>query len=374
MPNRRVERRRAQDAPNAILKTLTPRAFLQHFRNGGKPAAGYLFLGAEQFYRDRCRAALRKAVLGDPPDPQGLTEIDLKEQSLSRLIDDARTPSLFASSRLIAARNAENALPRGGSKENPAKEMLRRYFARPTPGAVVLIEATRFDGRDRDGKAALDRAAKFFADVPETVELKTLSMQEAVKAAETLARRANLAIEHSVLVEFVEMLAGDAAKIENNLQKLALYAAPASGGAPVAVSARDIELLAPETRHSGLFDFSAALARRERMRALELLDTMSKAGVYWPMQLNLIAGLFRQALAANELGLRGAGAIGSKLGSYGLRVWSMRARQVAEIASRFSVEELQRALIALFEADRELRSPNPGERIIMEHLVVRLTA
>ena len=374
MPRRRVERRRSQDTPDAILEPLTPRAFLQHFRNGGKPAAGYLFLGAEQFYRDRCRAALRKAVLGDPPDPQGLTEIDLKEQSLSRLIDDARTPSLFASSRLIAARNAENALPRGGSKENPAKEMLRRYFAGPTPGAVVLIEATRFDGRDRDGKAALDRAAKFFADVPETVELKTLSMQEAVKAAETMARRANLAIEHSVLVEFVEMLAGDAAKIENNLQKLALYAAPASGGGPVAVSARDIELLAPEARHSGLFDFSAALARRERMRALELLDTMSKAGVYWPMQLNLIAGLFRQALAANELGLRGAGAIGSKLGAYGLRVWPMRAKQVAEIASRFSVEELQRALIALFEADRELRSSNPGERIVMEHLVVRLTA
>lgn len=353
---------------------MTPRAFLQHFRNEGKPASGYLFLGAEQFYRDRCRAALRKAVLGEPPDPQGLTEIDLKEQSLSRLIDDARTPSLFAPSRLIVARNVENVLPRGGAKANPGRDMLREYFADPTPGAVVLLEATRHDGRDRDGKAALERAAKFFADVPQTVELKALSMQESVKAAEVLARRANLAVEKSVLVEFVEMLAGDVAKIENNLQKLALYAAPASGeSAPAAVTSRDIELLVPEARQSGLFDFSEALARRDRMRALELLDTMSKAGVYWPMQLNLIAGLFRQALAANELGLRNAGAVGSKLGSYGLRLWPVRARQVAEIASRFSAAELERALIALFEADRELRSSNPGERIVMEHLVVRLT-
>ncbi len=354
---------------------MTPRAFLQHFRKEGKPAAGYLFLGTEQFYRDRCRAALKKAVLGEPADPQGLAEIDLKEQPLSRLADEARTPSLFAASRLIIARNAEAVLPRGGSKENRGRALLKEYFARPTPGVVVLIEATRFDGRDRDGKAALERAAKFFSSVPETVELKALTMQEAVKAAATLAGRLNLAVERSVLAELVEMLAGDVAKIENNLQKLALYAAPASeaGAAPAAITSRDIELLVPEARQSGLFDFSDALARRDRTRALELLDTMSKAGVYWPMQLSLIAKLFREALAANELRLRGAGSVGSKLGSYGLRLWPARARQVAEIASRFSGGELERALVALFEADRELRSSNPGERIVMEHLVVRLT-
>ena len=356
------------------LDFLTPRALLQHFRKEGKPAAGYLFLGAEQFYRDHCRAALKKAVLGEPADPQGLAEIDLKEQPLSRLVDEARSPSLFASSRLIVAKNAENVLPRGGSKENRGRALLQEYFARPAPGAVVLIEAVRFDDRDRDGKAALERIAKFFSAVPETVQLKMLTMQEAIKAAATLAGRLNLAIERSVLAELVEMLAGDMAKIENNLRKLAIYAAPASAaGAPAKVAARDIELLVPEARQSGLFDFSDALAHRDRTRALELLDTMSKAGVYWPLQLSLIAKLFREALAANELRLRGAGAVRSKLDSYGLRLWPARAGQVAEIASRFSGKELERALIALFEADRELRSPNPGERIVMERLAMRLT-
>ena len=380
------------------LDFLTPRALLQQFRKEGKPAAGYLFLGAEQFYRDHCRAALKKAVLGEPADPQGLAEIDLKEQPLSRLVDEARSPSLFASSRLIVAKNAENVLPRGGSKENRGRALLQEYFARPAPGAVVLIEAVRFDDRDRDGKAALERIAKFFSAVPETVQLKMLTMQEAIKGAATLAGRLNLAIERSVLAELVEMLAGDMAKIENNLQKLAIYAAPASAivdlvdrmtgpaqklaiyagpasaaGAPAKVAARDIELLVPEARQSGLFDFSDALAHRDRTRALELLDTMSKAGVYWPLQLSLIAKLFREALAANELRLRGAGAVRSKLDSYGLRLWDARARQVAEIASRFSGKELERALIALFEADRELRSPNPGERIVMERLAMRLT-
>lgn len=315
-------------------------------------------------------------MLGQSADIEELLEVDLKEQPLSRLIDEARTPSLFADARLVIAKNAENVLPRGGgSRENPNRALLNAYFADPSPGVVVLIEATRFDGRDRDGKAGLERTAKFFSAVPETVEFKMLTSQEAVKIAEILAGRWNLAIENSVLVDLVEMLAGDAVKIENNLQKLALYAASKSAGdaAPAAISSRDIELLVPEARQSGLFEFSDALARRDRRRALELLDTMSKAGAYWPMQLNLIAGLFRQALAANELRLRNGGAVGSKLGSYGIRLWPARARQVAEMASRFSGKELERALVSLAEADRELRSSNPGDRIIMEHLVVRLT-
>ncbi len=357
---------------------MTPRALLQHFKKEGKPAAGYLFLGAEPFFRDRCRAAIKKAVLGEAADPEGLIEVDLKEQSLSNAVDEARTLSLFATSRLLLVKNAENVLPRGGvrSKGDPSQALLKAYFADPTPGTVVVIEATRFEGRDRDDKAKLERIAKFFSAVPETVELKPITMNDAVKAADVLARRLNLSIERSVLVELVEMLAADVAKIENNLEKLALYATSAGDTAatPTVITSRDIELLVPEARQSGLFEFSDALAHRDRTRALGVLDTMAKAGTYWPMQLNLIAGLFRQALAANELRLRSAGAIGSKLGSYGLRLWPARSAQVAEIATQFSRGELERALIWLFEADRELRSPNPDDRIIMEHLTVRLTS
>ena len=357
---------------------MTPRALLQHFKKEGKPAAGYLFLGAEPFFRDRCRAAIKKALLGEPADPEGLVEVDLKEQPLTRIVDEARTLSLFATSRLLVVKNAENVLPRGGvrSKDDPSQTLLKSYFADPTPGTVVVIEATRFDGRDRDEQAKLDRIAKFFSAVPETVELKPISMSDAVKAATVLAGRLNLSIERSLLVDLVEMLAADVAKIENNLEKLALYATSASAGttAQAAITAREIELLVPEARHSGVYEFSDALAHRDRTRALGVLDTMAKAGTYWPMQLNLIAGLFRQALAANELRLRSAGAIGSKLGSYGLRLWPARSNQVAEIATQFSRAELERALIWLFEADRELRSPNPDDRIIMEHLTVRLTS
>ncbi|MEZ5366108.1 MAG: hypothetical protein R2748_28180 [Bryobacterales bacterium] len=111
---------------------IKPKQFLQELKAGEKPAFGYLFLGAEIFFRDRCRKGLKKAVLGDDVTEDGLLLIDLKEQSLTRVLDETRSLSLFASSRLIFVSNAENALPAGRSaKDAPNAAALAAYFKTP---------------------------------------------------------------------------------------------------------------------------------------------------------------------------------------------------------------------------------------------------
>ncbi len=102
---------------------MTPKQFLRQIEKPPlKPA--YLLLGNELFYRDRCRRTLIRTVLGDAAveagAPEGLIEIDLSEQPLSRLIDEARTLSLFASARVIVGTSAEAVLPRGAAvTKNP---------------------------------------------------------------------------------------------------------------------------------------------------------------------------------------------------------------------------------------------------------------
>ena len=344
---------------------LKPADLILGLRKGGRPAPGYLFLGAEPFYRGRCREAVREAALGPTPDETAVEEVDLGERSLAELIEEARTMSLFAGERMVIARNAEQALPRSPSNAGKARQQaLADYFSDPTPGTVVLIEAVKYDSQDRDDKARLARIAKYFAAVPERVELDALSDADARYVAKVLADRMKLRFASGVLSDLVDMLSADAFRIENELEKLSVFV-----GTSRAVQAEDLELLIPEARQSGLFDFSQAVAERDRARALGLIDTMARSGMHWPMQLNLIAGLFRQALAAKELGLRDARAIGSKLASFGLRTWPARSRQIEGIVSRFQEDELRNALIALFEADRHLRS----DRLVVEMLVMKLT-
>ena len=72
---------------------MKPKAFTKSIQDG-KTEAGYLFLGNETFFRDRCRQALKKAVIGD--DAEAFVEIDLKKESLTRLWDETRSLSLFS--------------------------------------------------------------------------------------------------------------------------------------------------------------------------------------------------------------------------------------------------------------------------------------
>lgn len=351
---------------------MKPKAFLTQVKDG-KIAPGYLLLGPETFFRDRCRRALRKAVLGEDPAAieEGLVEIDLKDQPLARLLDETRTFSLFAGSRLIIGRNAEAALPKGrGKSEKDDSAELAAYFRDPTPGVTVLFEATKLDPAERDDKAKMDRVAKFYAGVPEVVELDRLGPDEAVRSCAFLAKQIGLDIAPDLIAELVDMLAGDMARLENELRKLTLYVSADGGGRPV--TRQDLEMMTPEARQSSVFALTDALASRDADGALAILDNLAKAGAYWPMQLTFLANLFRQALAVKEIGGRNPGAIQSKLQQAGVRVWPSRVRQLLDVAGKFSRAELERALVALYETDRDLRRERPDDRLLMETLVLRL--
>ncbi len=350
---------------------MTPKQFLDRLKKA-EPQPLYLFLGNELFLRDRCRRALNHTVLGDSaretPNPEGLTEIDLGEQHLAALIDEARTMSLFATARLVIGTHAEAAIPRGtGSKAAEPFDALRSYAESPTPGTVVLFEATRIDLGERDDKSKIDRLVKLFGSACEIVEMKRLSADQALRESEARAEQLGLQIDRSSLSDLIEMLGGDMGRLTTELEKLSLYV-----GGERAVRAEDLELLIPEARRRGVFEFSEALAHGDRVRALDILGTIAETGVSWPMQVSLIAALFRQALAMEEQGARTAQQVLSVSKQYGIRMWPPRARQLVEIGRNFSRRRLEKALIRLGQADRDLRRERPNDRVIMEQLVMAL--
>lgn len=348
---------------------MNPSQLSLHFKNGGEARPGYLFLGAEPFYRDVCRTAIEEAVLGAEAGQGAKVEIDLREQPLSDLFEEARALSLFVSDRLVIGRNAEDCLLKpGAARDKLAKAQSDAYFASPTPGTTVLIEAVRFEHQDRDGRRKLNRIAKVFAAAPVRVDLKPLAAGEAKYVARILAQRLRLRIGPGVIAELVGMLGADGFRIRNELEKLALYV-----GRDRPVTKADLEVMVPEARQSGIYEFSDALAKRERGRALQLLDTMSKSGMYWPVQITLISGLFRQAYMVKELGLTDLRKVEAGLRALGVRIWPARARQLVGVASKFRLADLRGALIALHEADVGLRSARPDDRVVMEALVTKLT-
>jgi DNA polymerase III subunit delta len=353
---------------------MTPAQFLSRMQRR-EVGPAYLFLGPEAYQRRRAREGLLRAALGEAERESLLTQYDLADTALAEVIDDARTLSLFATERVIIAGNAEAALPRTRSDddaedgESPARSVdaLSTYLKNPTPGVVLVFDAPRFDFEGED-KRRQERVRKFYAAAGDPVEFKRASADEARREAAAMARRVGLNINPEVLALLVEALGADLARIAVEVEKMSLFA----GARPVSVE--DIAALVPDARATTIFALVGTLGRRDRSKSLEILDTLFRDGEYLPLALAFLSAQFRAALVAREASLRSPQQIQGHFAKIGVQMWGSRAEQVYQTVSKFSKPQLERAMELVFQADRDLRSARPDDRIVMEHFILQLTA
>jgi DNA polymerase III subunit delta len=347
---------------------VNPGQFIARIHKNSAPAA-VLLLGPEAYERRRIKEAL---IAGFAED--AVARHDLSEIELAAVLDDARSLSLFAAERLIWVVNAEAALPRGRAADDDESEggsgdaaPLEAYLTNPTPGVSIVFEASRFDF-EGDDKRKQERVRKFYSAIPDVVELRKFSSQDARDEASALVRKAGFKIEPAALDMLVEALGADIARIAVEIEKIALFAKDRS------VTTDDIAALAPEARVSTIFALVNALGRRDRTRALEILDALTREGEYLPLALAFLSTQFRMALAAREAGLKSASQVQSHFSRMGVPMWGSRAEQVSQTAGKFGKAKLERALELISKADRGLRDARPDDRLVMEQFVLELTA
>jgi DNA polymerase-3 subunit delta len=343
---------------------MTPAQFLARVKRNEIPPV-CLFLGQESYNRRRCHESLVQGV-----EPE---QYDASETSLAAIIDDARAMSLFASERLIFVIGAEAAMPRtirdepddpgSGGADGLAVGVLEAYVKNPTPGVTLVFEATRWDLEGED-KPKTERARKFFGAIPDVVEFRRFTADEARAELNRIARDANLKLDPAAAEALVEALAADVSRIAVEVEKLSLYGKP--------VTADDLPLLVPDARQSTIFALVNALGRKDRVRSLEVLDALVREGEYLPLALTFLATQFRMALVAKEANLRGASQVQNHFQRAGVQMWGSRAEQVSQTAAKFSKAQLERGLKLVFETDRDLRSARPDDRTVVENFVVRL--
>jgi len=352
---------------------MTPEQFLRELERKAPPAV-LLFAGPEDCLRRRCREALLGKCLGEEEREQGYVRHDLDEVTLAEVLDDARSFSLFAPRRLIWVSSAEAAVPRGrGAEEDEGggkaggAEMLAGYAKDPPPGVTLVFDARRWDFEGED-KTRMERLLKFYAAAA-VVEFRRLDLRQAQELAQALAAQRGLKLGKREAELLATAAAADGMRIETEIEKLALYC-----GNERPASAADIAALVPDAEQSTVFELVDALARRDRARALHLLDVLIRAGEYLPLALLFLEGVFRLALAAREQKLRTAQEVQGYFQRLGLPVWRARAEQIHAAAARFTAAQLRAGIEGIFEADSGMKSARPDDRLVMERLILKLTA
>ena len=213
---------------------------------------------------------------------------------------------------------------------------------------TLVFEAIRHDFEGED-KRKQDRVRKFYAAIPDVVELQKYSPQEARAEAESLIRQAGFRMDPAALDLLIEALGAEIARVAVEIEKLSLFAGDR------VIGVEDITALVPDARATTIFALVNALGRRDRARALGILDTLTREGEYLPLALAFLSTQFRMALVAREAGLKSSQQIQGHFSRLGVPMWGSRAEQVYQTVSKFSKPQMERALGLIYTSRQ--RSP-----------------
>ncbi len=341
-----------------------------------KLAAGYVFVGDEAFFRKRCRDAVLQTLV--PADVRELSvyDMDLSEVELQQVLDRARTPSLMAPFQVFFIRGVKNLYTRG--KHDDEFAAVADYFKNPNPDALIVFVADhisipndlrRMDLQDKD---RYERIRETLGEHCTVLEFARVEEGDAVKWATETTNTEGVKLDNDAARELVDSLGGDMMMVANELEKLVLFV-----GDKKRITLGDVETMVLAAKQRSFYELTDAISARDRARALSVLDAILNTGDGDEAaigHLYMLSRTFRQMLVIFERNVRDTRALWQALWQ-GFRLPPFAAEDVIRQARRYkSKRDLTSAIRKIARADLALRSNPVSKRLILENLVLELTA
>jgi DNA polymerase-3 subunit delta len=341
-----------------------------------KLAAGYVFVGDEAFFRRKCRDAIFQHLVPEDVRELSVYDMDLAEVELREILDRARTPSLMAPFQVFFIRGVKNLYGRG--KHDEEFGAIKEYFDDPNPDAMLVFVADHINipadvrRMDMSDKERYERIRETLGDHCTVLEFGRVEEGDAVKWAVDTAAAQGVKLDTDAARELVDSLGGDMMMIANELEKLILFV-----GKRKRIGLGDVETLVLAAKQRSFYELTDAISSRDRGRALEVLDAILSASDGEEAaigHLYMLSRTFKQMLVIFERNVRDSRALWQALWQ-GFRLPPFAAEDVIRQARRYkSRRELTSAIRRIARADLALRSNAVSKRLVLENLVLELTA
>ncbi len=317
-------------------------------RLGEKVEPVYLLLGDQDLLRELAAKKLQNAVVGEMPSPFNFDRFDGESGDASRIVMSANMMPLLGGRRLILVKRASRLVESDSS--------LQGYVEDPNPSTVLVLDLDKKpDGRRKGWKDLEKKAVVVACDAPDPWELQEWVSEE--------GRARGLKLGRDEIRYLVTEVGSDLRRLSNELEKLSLYA---SG------DRLDLETIAEvlgRGRAQSVFKFIEAVASGDAGSALRQLGRLLEEGEA-PLRilalLDRLVGQLRIAKSAQASGRKDSSLAGL------LGAPPAAAKALGERARRLSGEFLRRAVEALADTDRLLKSSRLPHRVVMEGLVLEL--
>jgi len=322
----------------------------------GKPVAAIVLLGTDTYLREMCRNKIIEACLPEAAREWALARIDVQDSGWDEVLQRAQTMPMLAQRQVIVVEGVESLERLGEKTREEIVEALGKYFESPAPFSVLLFEAAAMDRRQKYSKLLAEHAL--------FVEL-TISGESAASLAMQMAKDCGSEIDRDAAALLADILNSEPSRMRIETEKLSTYVAKGHR-----ITTSDVEELVWAARKNTVWQLADMLATRRRDAALAFLDNLLRGG---EEPIGLVGGItwmYRKLIEARDLpagtnGFQAARALGMN---------PVAAETAVRQAHRIPKKDLLAGLVALAEADSQLKSSNPDPRALMEFLIVQLAS
>jgi DNA polymerase-3 subunit delta len=324
--------------------------------SAGKPVAAIVLLGTDSYLREMCRNKIIEACVPEAAREWALARIAVQDSGWDEVLQRAQTMPMLAQRQVIIVEGVESLEKIGEKTRDEIVEALGKYFESPAPFSVLLFEASSMDKRQKYSKLLAEHAL--------LVEL-TIGGESAAALAAQMAKDCGAEIERDAAALLAEILNGEPSRMRIEIEKLATYV-----GKGQRITSAEVEELVVAARKNTVWQLADMLAGRRRDSALAFLDNLLREG---EEPIGLVGGItwmYRKLIEARDLpagtsGFQAARALGMNPAA---------AETAVRQAHRIPKKDLLAGLVALAEADSQLKSSNPDPRALMEFLIVQLAS
>jgi DNA polymerase-3 subunit delta len=331
----------------------SPERFLDQISKG-KPVPAIVLQGSDSYLLDMCRKKIADAYVPDGMRDWALTRMSARESGWDEVVGRAKMLPMLASRQVIFVEDVASVERMSEKGRDEVVAMLSAYLDEPAPFTVLVLEAKSLDARLKFSKLLADKAL--------VVELEVTKDAAAV-LAEQMAAELGTKIERLAAAHLAEIVNGEPARIRMEIEKLAAYA---QGNA--AITLKDVQTLVVSEPKNKVWDLTDMLAGGRRDAALNLLENLIREGEQPAMIVGALAGTYRRLIEARDLPVT----TNKFQAAQRLRMPPDAAEIALLNAHRMPKKRLLNALVALADADSQLKSSNPDPRAFLEFLLVTL--
>lgn len=309
----------------------------------------YLLYGEEAYLRKQYRDKLKSALVA-ADDSMNFTAFAGKDINVNEVVDLAGTLPFFAERRVILIENS-------GWMKSGNDRVVELIKELPDTTFMIFVEE-EVDKRNKLFKAV---GAKGYAASFEVQDEATLK-----KWIMGLLKKENKLITADALNLLLDRTGTDMEQIAKEVEKLICYKYYDEG-----ITQKDVEELCTVRIQNKIFDMVEAVADKKQKQALDLyydLLALKEA----PMKiLALIARQFNLLLQVREMKMKGydEATIAQKTG---LNPYFLKKKYLPQ-ASRFKLEQLQKALQACVQADEDVKTGRVTDLLSVELIIVSLS-